>query len=117
MEWNDLLSLVIQLVLTAALPTLTGVLVKWLLVRIEVAKTEMKSAYPKEYLIAERIYSDAVYAAEQLGLSGQIDKKLDWAMDYAEKELAKNGIVLDLESIRAGIEAAVYQQLNQYKKE
>ena len=52
----------------------------------------------------------AVKAAEQMGLTMGWDgqKKLQEAMDYAEKKLADMGIVYDETTLRKEIEAAVY---------
>ena len=52
----------------------------------------------------------AVKAAEQMGLTMGWDgqKKLQEAMDYAEKKLADMGIVYDETALRKEIEAAVY---------
>ena len=52
----------------------------------------------------------AVKAAEQMGLTMGWDgqKKLQEAMDYAEKKLADMGVVYDETALRKEIEAAVY---------
>ena len=52
----------------------------------------------------------AVKAAEQMGLTMGWDgqKKLQEAMDYAEKKLVDMGIVYDETALRKEIEAAVY---------
>lgn len=52
----------------------------------------------------------AVKAAEQMGLTMGWDgqKKLQEAMDYAEKKLADMGIIYDETALRKEIEAAVY---------
>lgn len=53
----------------------------------------------------------AVNAAEQMGLTMGWDgqKKLQEAMDYAEKKLAEMGITYDEATLRKEIEAAVYE--------
>lgn len=53
----------------------------------------------------------AVNAAEQMGLNLGWDgeKKLQEAMDYAEKKLAEMGITYDEATLRKEIEAAVYE--------
>lgn len=52
----------------------------------------------------------AVKAAEQMGLAMGWDgqKKLQEAMDYAEKKLADMGVTYDEATLRKEIEAAVY---------
>lgn len=53
----------------------------------------------------------AANAAEQMGLTLGWDgqKKLQEAMDYAEKKLADIGVVYDEATLRKEIEAAVYE--------
>ena len=53
----------------------------------------------------------AANAAEQMGLTLGWDgqKKLQEAMDYAEKKLADMGVVYDEATLRKEIEAAVYE--------
>ena len=60
--------------------------------------------------IYKSIAEIAVKAAEQMGLTMGWDgqKKLQEAMDYAEKKLADMGIVYDETALRKEIEAAVY---------
>jgi hypothetical protein len=55
----------------------------------------------------------AVLAAEQLGLTAQIDDKKGYAFDLVDKFLAEKGISLTSDQIEAAIEAAVLAEVNQ----
>ena len=55
------------------------------------------------------IVSVAVNAAEQLGISGTINDKLDYAMEQVKIAMTKHGLTYDDQTIRAAIEAFVLQ--------
>lgn len=55
------------------------------------------------------IVSVAVDAAEQLGISGTINNKFDYAMEQVKIAMAKHGLTYDDQTIRAAIEAFVLQ--------
>jgi hypothetical protein len=108
-----------------------GILQKSLLVVIEVAvpvllawgvaelKVHLKRVRQRdEWWVIEEAVSRAVTAAEQLGLTDELEEwgetKLDAALLFVERELAARGVPLDLheyaEVIRAMIEAEVRRQ-------
>lgn len=92
-------------------PTVAFVLNEWKRQRAELRKHRL-------WLAVERAAMNAVAAAEQLGLTGDIadyaDSKLEYALDAAENFLALQGIRVDVdpwgETLRALIEAEVNRQ-------
>jgi len=68
---------------------------------------EAKESQPDLFTEIERVAIMVVDAAEQAGIGAIIEDKKQWALDLAEKFLALNGIVVDLDMVAAAIEAAV----------
>ena len=111
-DWIDILQNVITLLITVALPPL----IAW-------AITELKRFIDqiRDEARWRHIYwavSNAVQAAEQLGLTEQLSKfgesKLDAALSFVQAELAAAGVPLDVHEhaflIRGLIEAEVLRQ-------
>lgn len=114
---GEVLQLVIQVVITVLLPVLLafsiGAMRSWWV--------KIKAQIPAEqYAFASSIISQLVLAAEQSGLAGIISnesqEKKQWVIQRAEEELAKVGIILDLNTIADMIEAAVKSELNKSKE-
>lgn len=113
-EYNPLINQVILLVISIGLP----LLLRWLLDDVVVAAV----AYYKSKVdtntqaVIEDIVYTAVQAAEQMGMTGELKRmgleKLQYALDYADAELCRHGIDLDMQAIRAMIEAQVKQVFN-----
>lgn len=65
-----------------------------------------------QYEFAMALIQEFIRAAEQNGLTGELEavgaRKKQWVMDMVQIELAKNGIHLDVETLSALVEAAVY---------
>jgi len=68
---------------------------------------EAKAAQPDVFAEIERVAMMVVDAAEQAGINTIIEDKKKYALDLAEKFLAAQGIVVDLDIVAAAIEAAV----------
>jgi hypothetical protein len=68
---------------------------------------EAKATQPDLFAEIERVALMVVDAAEQAGITEIIEDKKQWALDLAEKFLAVQGIVVDLDLVAAAIEAAV----------
>ncbi len=62
------------------------------------------------------IVSVAVDAAEQLGLTGTVSNKLEYATEQIKLAMLKHGLTYDDQTIRAAIEAIVLQ-FNEYNIE
>jgi len=63
----------------------------------------------QQYLV-NAAFRTFVFAAEQLKAKDFIVDKLDYATSMAEAYLIEHGIKMDLEMIRAQIEAIVYKE-------
>jgi hypothetical protein len=87
----------------AAAVSLIGVAVAW----AKKLWAEAKAAQPDLFAEIERIAAMVVDAAEQAGVTAIIEDKKKYALDLAEKFLALQGIVVDLDIVVAAIEAAV----------
>jgi hypothetical protein len=87
----------------AAAVSLIGVAVAW----AKKLWAEAKAAQPDLFAEIERVALMVVDAAEQAGINIIIEDKKKWALDLAEKFLAAQGIVVDLDLVAAAIEAAV----------
>jgi hypothetical protein len=104
---QKLLEVAIQ-VLVPILLGLVGVLVKeaWAWVKAHVDQTKLETAMA--------VIEALVKAAEQNGLKDELFKvganKKAYVMDLAAAELAKHNIVLDLETLSAMVESAVYDE-------
>lgn len=66
----------------------------------------------EQRLLVRELAQMAVNAAEQLGLSEQIEDKKKYAVEYVEGALASRGVYLDAGQIVAEIEAAVWVEIN-----
>ena len=115
MEWNIVLSAVVQKLLEVFLPILAVAIVGLLIAKIKLAIVQMRSWNPKATDLLEQAVTFAVTAAEQAGAAKLISDKKVYAMDIAERWLEQHGIMLDIELIDAAIEAAVYKQFNSAK--
>jgi len=83
--------------------SLIGVAVAW----TKKLWAEAKATNPDLFAEVERIAIMVVDAAEQAGVTAIIEDKKEYALDLAEKFLALQGIVVDLDIVVAAIEAAV----------
>ena len=106
-NWNELLSTVVQAVLMFILPIVAKYVVDWLKAATEAATASIESYQPDIYATLKEAAIIAVQAAEQYGLSDKIQSKKDYALDIAEKWLAERGFKIDIVLIDAAIEAQV----------
>ena len=112
MEWNDVLSAMLQSVLTYLLPVLAVALTGFLVAKIKSLWAEAKAWNPEITTLLEQAATFAVLAAEQAGAAELIESKKAYAFDIAERWLELRGVHIDLDLIDAAIEAAVYEQFN-----
>ena len=107
----EIFNKMLQAVLEIALPMLAASVVGWMIGKcIEIFK-KVRDKNPELYEILVVVSNKAVEAAEQIFGGGKGEEKLQYAQNIVTKYLAAKGIVLDLEIIRAYIEAAV-KELN-----
>jgi len=85
---------------------------------LTVAVVESLRQYIKAKFTAEQItivgdvVRTAVFASEQLGLTGAVADKREQALAWASQELGRRGIAVDLATLVAQLEAAVFAQFN-----
>lgn len=112
MEWNVVLSAVLQSLLEFLLPLLAvaiiSALMSWARLLWEKAKYWNKPATE----LLEQAVRVAVMAAEQAGAAEIISDKRAYAFSIAQDWLNARGISLDTELIYAAIEAAVWKEFN-----
>lgn len=116
MEFSDVLWKFVESFVVALVPILVPLLAAWLLPKAIMAWKGLKSKLDSDdiYLI-ESIAGVAVKAAEQAKLSGFIQDKKTYAMEFVEDWLKARGVKLDLKLIDSTIEAAVLEEFNREK--
>lgn len=116
--WDSILQYAVETVIQLLLPIVLGALAT---LAIKGVKKLQASIDADKYTFAVALAYQLVLAAEQSGLAGYIEntseQKLDWVMTKMEEGLAKRGINLDLDEIRAIVEAQVMEAFNQFKEE
>ncbi len=104
----ELLQSVLEVVIKVAVPPL----LLWAVASWE--RWLARRRQTEEWALVEEVVRRAVQAAEQMGLSDQLSTyagaKLDYALDVAEAWLHGYGLALDLERLRALVEAEVLLQ-------
>lgn len=107
MDWMGLLSKVLETVLVVAVPPLVVALLGLVIAKIRTEWQRLAAEKPELAYYLEMAADVAVGAAEQMGLKNMIKDKKLFAIAYAEKWLAANGLTVDLDLIEGAIEAAV----------
>lgn len=110
MEYSELLQKSLEVAIQVLLPVVLGFLVVFIRAKI----AEVKSKIPQEQMqFASALAKMLVLAAEQNGLIGALEdvgeEKKRWVMGMLDQALKERGIVLDLETLSAMIEAAVHE--------
>lgn len=112
MDWNAILSSVLQAVLIVLLPPLVVAAVKWILAQANLLVARVREWQPDLVDMVEQAANFAVKAAEQAGIGGLAEDKKKYALEVAEKWLAAKGWPIDLDLIDAAIEKAVLELFN-----
>jgi len=109
---NQTLLNLLVIVIGLAVPVLAGYAAKWLK-----AQADKATHYVQPDILSEIEYvaQQAVHAAEQCGLAGQITDKKKYAIEVAQNWLKLKGITIDLAALDAAIEAAVWNEINKDK--
>jgi len=115
MEWNVIISTILQKVLEFTLPIVVVSIVSFLVAKAREVWEKAKAINPKMTDYLEQAANLAVVAAEQAGAAELIDDKREYAFGIARNWLKANGLNLDPDLIYAAIEAAVYQEFNSNK--
>lgn len=114
MDWSKILQSVLELIITTLVSALLAVAIG--AVR-EWWKAQKTGKYAREMQVVLGVVSQAVAAAEQLGISGQLadfaSDKLAYALNLADQLLIERyGIDLDMDHLRMLIEAQVRESFN-----
>lgn len=111
-DWNVILSQVLQAVLIVVLPPVAVFVVKFFQAKIKLLWEEAKAWSPTITEMLEEAAKFAVIAAEQAGAAGLIQDKKEYALDIATDWLAEHNIDINLELLSAAIEKAVAEEFN-----
>ena len=109
----SLINAIIPVLLTA-LPLVLTAIFGLIIQYIRLVQAKIQKENPTEYSKIEFIAKNAVLIAEQMKLGGLIEDKKKYALEYAQRELDKIGIKLNVEQLAEEIEKAVY--LHTYKE-
>lgn len=98
-------------VLMTALPVVLAAVFALLVQYIRLVQGKIQAQYPTQYQKLEAACSNAVKIAEQMKIGGFIEDKKQFAVDYAQKEMDRLGIKVDISVIEQEIEKAVYNEI------
>lgn len=102
--------------ITASIPILARKLAQFLHAQWETAQATLTV---HQLDMMRLIFQGAVAAVEQMAMAGQIEAnakvKLAQAIDLVDQAFARYGIPFDELEVRAGLEAALYESINQFK--
>ena len=108
-DWNVILSQVLQAVLIVVLPPIAVFIVKFLQTKIKVLWEEAQAWSPTITELVEQAARFAVVAAEQAGAAQLIKDKKEYAIQIAGDWLLEHGVDVNLELVSAAIEKAVLE--------
>lgn len=101
-----------ELLVNLLIPALVALVGAWLVQQVRLLTLRLKNERPELYWYLAQAAELGVKAAEQMGLSEQIEEKKDYAVKVAQVYLDDRGIKIDLALVEAAIEKAVLE-LNQ----
>lgn len=108
-DWNVILSQVLQAVLIVVLPPLAVFVAKFLQAKAKALWAEAKSWSPSITQLIEQAARFAVIAAEQAGAAELIQDKKAYAVKIAGEWLLEHDIDINLVLVSAAIEKAVLE--------
>lgn len=108
-DWNVVLSSVLQAVLIAVLPPVVVVGLVWLRAQTAWLWAKVREWNPSVADILEEGAEFAVKAAEQAHIGKLVEDRKAYAIEIAEKWLELKGITVDLDLLDAAIEKAVIE--------
>lgn len=115
LEIPEPIVLFISLFLQYALPPLLVALLAWIAPKAISAWMNLKADRPDIAAVLENAARIAVLAAEQSQLSGYIQDKKQFAVQYIQNLLAQQGLGgINVAAIEGAVEAAVWDELNRY---
>lgn len=108
-DWNVIISQVLQAVLIVILPPIAVFVVKFLQAKAKVLWEEAKALSPTITQLIEQAAHFAVIASEQAGAAELIQDKKAYAMKVAGEWLLEHKIDINLVLVSAAIEKAVLE--------
>jgi len=109
-DWG-VISSAFQTLLVAFLVPSAGFLARWLFAKIEFEKAMLSDQQQYAFNL---FLKTCVYAAEQMNLKGAVQDKLEYVTSMAEAWLDARKLPIDLDEVRARIEAIVLEEFNLY---
>ena len=115
-DWSVMLQLLLETMITVFVPLIAAFGIQFFRAKI----AQVRGQIPADQLaLADQVITQFVKAAEQTGLTDELMRegsaKKAMVLQLAETELGRHGINLDLDTLSAMIEAAVYQEFNKGK--
>lgn len=116
-QLGDALLPILIPVLSVAIPALATALTALAVQYFRLLTAKIQSENPTGYAKAMDYAKDAVVIAEQLGIAGLLDVsgKKQYAIDYVQKLCDTNKIKIDIATLEALVEKAVYTELTTEK--
>ena len=108
-EWNVVLSNVLQAVLIVLLPPVVVFVLKWLQAEAAFLWEKVRDWKPSVASLIEEAAAFAVKAAEQAHIGKLVEDRKAYEIEIAEKWLELKGITVDLDLLDAAIEKAVIE--------
>jgi hypothetical protein len=111
----EILQSVAQSIILALAPVVAGLVTAWLIAKVKTAWGEASARMGRFSYTLTDAASMAVQAAEQAFNAKIIQDKKAYAIQVAQDYLAEYGIKVNLATIEAAIEAAVWTEINREK--
>ncbi len=106
------ISQALQTLIFAVILPLVGFAARWLNVNVEYKKSQLSEQAQWQL---EAYLRTLVFAAEQLNITGVVIEKLDWVIERAQEYLFGKNLDIDIDELRARVEAIVVQEFNMHK--
>ena len=106
------ISELLQALILATVPVLAGMGARWLSEKVKLERAKLSS---EQNAALDIFIKTVVFAAEQMNLKGHISGKFDYAENEVQNWLNTRGIRIDAAEIRARIQAAVWENFDQFK--
>lgn len=112
MEVNQVVSVFVQVFLSYLLPVVASFAAGYAIVLVKKAAERVREDNPELFWTISAVAGMAVKAAEQAKVNDLLIDKKQYAINAAEKMLAAQGYIIDLDVLDAAIEAAVLDKFH-----
>lgn len=110
-DWG-VISDALSAILIALIVPLAGFVARWLISQADYQKSLLSEKQQLAFDLAVNVF---IYAAEQMKIKGFINDKLTYVIERSEAWLMERGIEMEINELRARIEAAVIQEFPKNK--